>query len=179
MSTVYDHILSENKKYASAFDNADLNVPPARRVAILTCMDARLDPMRFAGLELGDAHIIRNAGGRASDDAIRSLVISNRLLGTDRWFVIHHSDCGMESFTEEKMDEILRKDLEPELAVQGKFMDWLTIDDREKSVVDDVLRIKGHPLVPADVSVYGFIFDVKSGELIEVEAASDIGAKTG
>lgn len=175
MSKAYDHIVSGNKKYAAEFDKADLAVPPARKIAILTCMDARLDPMRFAGLELGDAHIIRNAGGRASDDAIRSLVISNRLLGTDQWFVIHHSDCGMESFTQEKMNELLTQSLNAEQAVEGKFIDWLTIDDREKSVVDDVLRIKGHPLVPDNVSIFGFIFDVKTGQLIEVEEASRIG----
>lgn len=177
MSKVYDHITSENNKYASAFDKGDLPVPPARKVAILTCMDARLDPLRFAGLELGDVHIVRNAGGRASDDAIRSLVISNRLLGTNEWFVIHHSDCGMESFTNEKMNEIFKQNLKKEHAVEAKFIDWLTIDDQEKSVVDDVARIKGHPLVPDDVSVYGFIFDVKTGKLIEVEEASKIGEK--
>lgn len=179
MSKAYDHIVSENKKYAAAFDKADLTVPPARKIAILTCMDARLDPMRFAGLELGDVHIIRNAGGRASDDAIRSLVISNRLLGTDQWFVIHHSDCGMESFTQEKMNELLTQSLNAEQAVEGKFIDWLTIDNREKSVVDDVLRIKGHPLVPDNVSIFGFIFDVKTGQLIEVEEASRVGNSRG
>lgn len=175
MSSIYDHILSENGKYASDFDKADLPVPPARKVAILTCMDARLDPLRFSGLVLGDAHIVRNAGGRASDDAIRSLVISNRLLGTDEWFVIHHSDCGMESFTQEEMNKKLASDIQGEESIEAKFMDWLTIDDREKSVIDDVSRIKNHPLVPSNVSVYGFVFDVKTGKLIEVEEASKIG----
>ncbi|MDY6820266.1 MAG: carbonic anhydrase [Deferribacterota bacterium] len=175
MGKAYDHIVSENKKYAVVFDKAGLATQPAKKIAILTCMDARLDPMRFAGLELGDAHIIRNAGGRASDDAIRSLVISNRLLGTDQWFVIHHSDCGMESFTQKKMDELLAENLNAKRAVYGRFMNWLTIDDRKKSVIDDVLRIKGHPLVPDNVSVFGFIFDLKTGELIEVEEASRAG----
>ena len=97
--SVRDEVLAANEEYASSFTQGDLALPPARGFAILTCMDARLDPARYAGLSEGDAHVIRNAGGRASDDAIRSLVISYKLLGTAEWFVIHHSDCGMEFFT--------------------------------------------------------------------------------
>ncbi len=100
--SVRDEVLSANEEYASGFgDKGGLALPPARRFAILTCMDARLDPAKYAGLSEGDAHVIRNAGGRASDDAIRSLVISHKLLGTNEWFVIHHTNCGMEFFTGE------------------------------------------------------------------------------
>src|SRR5271156_5726820 len=108
MSSVLPEVLAANAKYSAGFgDLAQLAMPPARRFAILTCMDARLDPAKFAGLSEGDAHVIRNAGGRASDDAIRSLVISHKLLGTKEWFVIHHTDCGMELFTDDVMRELL------------------------------------------------------------------------
>jgi carbonic anhydrase len=110
MSKVLDEVLAGNEAYVAAFgDKGTLPLPPARRFAILTCMDARLDPAKFAGLKEGDAHVIRNAGGRASDDAIRSLVISHKLLGTNEWFVIPHTDCGMETFTDEVMRSLLRK----------------------------------------------------------------------
>src|SRR5512147_2423970 len=108
MSSIVDEVLAANQTYASAFgDKGRLAMPPARRFSILTCMDARLDPAKFAGLAEGDAHVIRNAGGRASDDAIRSLVISYKLLGTREWFVIHHTDCGMELFTDAIMSGLL------------------------------------------------------------------------
>ena len=113
MTKVYDEVLAANATYAKTFgDKAKLAMPPARRFAIVTCMDARLDPAKFAGLAEGDAHVIRNAGGRASDDAIRSLVISHKLLGTKEWFVIHHTDCGMETFTDEVMRGLLRQSLD-------------------------------------------------------------------
>src|SRR5256714_14544066 len=112
MSKVLDEVLSANAEYVSSFGSkGNLALPPARRFAILTCMDARLDPAKYAGLGEGDAHVIRNAGGRASDDAIRSLVISYKLLGTREWFVIHHSDCGMETFTDEIMRNLLASSL--------------------------------------------------------------------
>ena len=108
-----DEVLTANDAYASSFgDQADLALPPARGFAILTCMDARLDPAKYAGLSEGDAHVIRNAGGRASDDAIRSLVISYKLLGTKEWFVIHHTNCGMEFFTDDVMRDLLASSLE-------------------------------------------------------------------
>ena len=113
MTKLHDEVLAANAAYAKDFgDKAKLAMPPARRFAILTCMDARLDPAKFAGLAEGDAHVIRNAGGRASDDAIRSLVISHKLLGTKEWFVIHHTDCGMETFTDEVMRGLLRQSLD-------------------------------------------------------------------
>ncbi len=162
--SVLDEVLSANEKYAASFGaKSELALPPARRFAILTCMDARLDPAKYAGLSEGDAHVIRNAGGRASDDAIRSLVISYKLLGTQEWFVIHHTDCGMEFFDDERMREILGQSLETaELGADGfrdvgsgpgsseaRYIDWLTISDRDQSVVEDVSRIRAHPLVPA------------------------------
>jgi len=174
MDNLYNDILSANNEYSSKFDKSDLEMPPARKLAILTCMDARLDPMRFAGLSLGDAHIVRNAGGRASDDAIRSLVISHRLLGTNEWFIIHHSDCGMETFKNEEMHNILAESSTSE-SIEGKFINWLTIEDQKSSVIDDVTRIRNHILVPDEISIYGFIFDVKTGELNEVKEASEIG----
>ncbi len=158
--SVLDQVLSANQEYASGFgEKGDLALPPARGFAILTCMDARLDPAKYAGLSEGDAHVIRNAGGRASDDAIRSLVISHKLLGTNEWFVIHHSNCGMEFFTNELMGQLLEQSLDTaELGPDGftdvgdgpgspvgKEIDWLTISDREQSVVDDVKRIRDHP----------------------------------
>jgi carbonic anhydrase len=152
-------------------------------------MDARLDPAKYAGLSEGDAHVIRNAGGRASDDAIRSLVISYKLLGTKEWFVIHHSDCGMEFFTDEVIRGLLANSLETAAlgaegfydigkgpgSAEAQFIDWLTIKDNAQSVVDDVTRIKNHPLVPKNIPVYGYIYDVKSGRLVEIEAATAAG----
>ena len=161
--SVRDEVLSANEQYAASFDKGELGMPPGRRFAILTCMDARLDPAKYAGLSEGDAHVIRNAGGRASDDAIRSLVISNQLLGTNEWFVIHHTDCGMETFTNDTMRE--------RLGDEAAEIDWLTFADLEQSVVDDVQRIRAHPLVPDDIPVHGFVYDVRSGRLSEVPAS--------
>jgi carbonic anhydrase len=188
--STYDEVLAANDKYASSFGTkGDLARPPARHFAILTCMDARLDPAKYAGLSEGDAHVIRNAGGRASDDAIRSLVISYKLLGTREWFVIHHSNCGMEFFTDEVMRGLLSSSLETaELGPDGfrdvgrgpgsaeaSFIDWLTITDNAQSVVDDVTRIRNHPLVPSRIAIYGFIYDVTTGGLEEVQEASKAG----
>lgn len=156
-----DDVLAANEEFAGRFEHRDLPIPPARGIAVLTCMDARLDPAQFAGLGVGDAHVIRNAGGRASEDAIRSLVISTELLGTNEWFVVHHSDCGMETFTNDTMAERLGDEA-------GKI-DWLTISDREGSVREDVQAIQAHPLVPDGVTVHGFVYDVHSGRLIAVE----------
>lgn len=145
-------------------------------------MDARLDPAKYAGLSEGDAHVIRNAGGRASDDAIRSLVISYKLLGTREWFVIHHTNCGMEFFTNDLMGDLLGQSLETaELGSDGfrdvgdgpgsseaRYIDWLTIADQPQSVLDDVTRIRTHPLVPRSIPIYGYLYDVKTGRLQEI-----------
>lgn len=188
--SVLNEVLSANAAYASDFGaKSELALPPARGFAILTCMDARLDPAKYAGLSEGDAHVIRNAGGRASDDAIRSLVISYKLLGTKEWFVIHHSDCGMEFFNDEVIRGLLANSLETAaLGAEGfydvgtgpgspeaKYIDWLTISDQAQSVTEDVARIKNHPLVPSSIPVYGYIYDVKSGKLVEVPAATEAG----
>jgi len=189
--SVLNEVLSANKKYVEGFgEKGKLALPPARQFAVLTCMDARLDPAKYAGFSEGDAHVIRNAGGRASDDAIRSLVISYKLLGTKEWFVIHHSNCGMEFFTDEIMRGLLAKSLETAvLGEQGfydvgkgpgskeaDFVDWLTISDRDKSVVEDVERIRRHPLVPKNIPIYGFVYEVETGKLLEVPGAAAAGA---
>lgn len=194
MSKILDEVLKANQQYSASFGGkGDLALPPARGFAVLTCMDARLDPAKFAGLAEGDAHVIRNAGGRASDDAIRSLVISYKLLGTREFFVIHHTDCGMEFFTNEVIRGLLGKSLETAKLTAagfedvgkgpgsraGESIDWLTISDQKQGVVDDVTRIRTHPLVPAAIPVYGYLYDVKSGKLIEVEAATKAGATKG
>lgn len=188
--TVLSEVLEANARYADAFgEKGELALPPARGFAILTCMDARLDPAKYAGLSEGDAHVIRNAGGRASDDAIRSLVISYKLLGTKEWFVIHHTDCGMEFFTDDVIRGLLASSLETAaLGEQGfydvgdgpgsaeaKYIDWLTISDQAASVTEDVARIKAHPLVPGRIAVHGYIYDVKTGRLIEVPDATIAG----
>jgi len=189
--SVLNEVLDSNKKYVESFgEKGKLALPPARRFAILTCMDARLDPAKYAGLSEGDAHVIRNAGARASDDAIRSLVISYKLLGTKEWFVIHHSNCGMEFFTDEVMRGLLAKSLETAAlgdtgfydvgkgpgSDEAAYIDWLTIADRNKSVVEDVTRIRRHPLVPKNIPIYGYVFEVETGKLLEVPGAAEAGA---
>jgi len=189
----YDAVLEANSRYAENFgDKGKLAMPPARRFAILTCMDARLDPAKYAGLAEGDAHVIRNAGGRATDDAIRSLVISHKLLGTNEWFVIHHSNCGMETFSDEIMSALLEDNLATAEfdgkawsnsehgggSVHGHFINWHTIKDQPKSVLADVKRIRTHPLVPGNIPIYGFIYDVATGRLDEVDEASAAGRPT-
>ncbi|MBW4546882.1 MAG: carbonic anhydrase [Symplocastrum torsivum CPER-KK1] len=190
MSAVHEEVLAANQAYAESFgEKAQLPMPPGRHFTILTCMDARLDPAKFAGLAEGDAHVIRNAGGRASDDAIRSLVISYKLLGTKEWFVIHHTDCGMETFTDQIMRGLLASSLKTASidkngwhdssdgsgSTEGEFIDWLTIGDQAKSVCADVQRIRSHPLVPSSIPIYGYLYDVKTGRLIEVPDATEIG----
>jgi carbonic anhydrase len=194
MSQVKQAVLAANQRYTSTFgDKGSLALPPARRFAILTCMDARLDPAQFAGLAEGDAHVIRNAGGRASDDAIRSLVISYKLLGTSEWFVVHHTNCGMQLFDDETMSRLLASSLQTaELTAdgwrdpstgggseEGRYERWLTFSNLEQSVVDDVQRIRRHPLVPSHIPIYGFFYDVKTGRLVEVPEATDAGRARG
>ena len=190
MSKVVDEVISANADYVADFGaKGDLPMPPGRQFAILTCMDARLDPAKYAGLAEGDAHVIRNAGGRASDDAIRSLVISYKLLGTKEWFVIHHTDCGMLTFNNEIMSELLSGSLKTASVdatgwhdsnagggtTDGKYINWLTISDNAKSVVEDVKRIRSNSMVPADIPIYGYIYDCKTGELLEIAEATAVG----
>ncbi|MEY4713783.1 MAG: hypothetical protein RIQ37_113 [Actinomycetota bacterium] len=188
--SVLSEVLAANAKYVSEFgERGSLALPPARQFAILTCMDARLDPAKYAGLSEGDAHVIRNAGGRASDDAIRSLVISYKLLGTKEWFVIHHTDCGMEFFTDEVIRGLLANSLETAAlgengfydvgsgpgSAEAKYIDWLTISNQAQSITEDVARIRNHPLVPGNIAIFGYIYDVKTGSLIEIPEATKVG----
>ena len=192
MSDIVKEVLAANEAYAKNFGNkGQLAMPPARHFALLTCMDARLDPAKYAGLAEGDAHVIRNAGGRVSDDALRSFVISHKLLGTNEWFVIHHTDCGMETFSDQNMRDLLAKSLDTARvdssgwhdvgtgpgSTEGEFIDWLTIGKQEESVVADVRRLRNHPLVPRSIPIYGYIYDVKSGRLVEVPEATKVGAR--
>ena len=173
-SKVLQEVLSANQQYAAGFgEKGDLAMPPARHFAILTCMDARLDPAKFAGLA----------------DAIRSLVISYKLLGTREWFVIHHTNCGMEFFTNDVIRGLLANSLETAALGEkgfydvgkgpgshaGDYIEWLTIKDNAQSVRDDVERIRQHALVPANIAIYGYIYDVKSGKLLEVPEATAVG----
>jgi len=189
-SNIHQEVLNANDSYAASFgDKKNLALPPARGFAILTCMDARLDPAKYAGLSEGDAHVIRNAGGRATDDAIRSLVISHKLLGTKEWFVIHHTNCGMELFSDGVISSLLDDNLETASfdgknwsnpkhghgSSHGHFLKWHTIDDNAESVVQDVKRIREHPLVAKHIPLYGYIYDVKTGRLNEVKAATEAG----
>jgi carbonic anhydrase len=191
MSQVLDEVLAANERYAARFGPAaSLTARPTRRLAILTCMDARLDPAKFAGLREGDAHVIRNAGGRASDDAIRSLVLSYKLLGTQEWIVVHHTDCGLETVTDELIRDLLARSLETAVmgpdgfrdvgsgpgSPEAAYVNWLTFRDREGTLVQDVRRIREHPLVPSRIPIHGFLYDVQTGRLVEVPEATRVGA---
>ena len=162
--SVRPELLAANDRYAAQFTYGDLPVPPGRRVAILTCFDARLLPDKFLGLEEGDAHVIRNAGGRASDDALRSLIISYKLLGTREFLVIHHTDCGMLTFDNDQLCELLRRDT----GADASGIDFLTFSDLDQSVRDDVKTIRDSPLIPDEIPVTGYVFDVRTGRLREV-----------
>ena len=159
-------MLTANRSFADSFTQGDLPMPPARHVAVLTCMDARLHPSKLLGLELGDAHVIRNAGGRASDDAIRSLIISSRLLGTKEFAVIHHTDCGMLTFT----NDHLRARLKQETGEDASHIDFLPFADLEQSVRDDVDRILETPFIDPAILVSGYVYDVRTGALQQVVA---------
>jgi len=160
---ILDEVRAANDLYAGTFDKGHLPMPPGRQFAVVACMDARLDPARVLGLEEGDAHVIRNAGGRAVD-AIRSLVISQRLLGTREIIVLHHTDCGMLTFTNDQ----LREKLHDELGVDATSIDFLPFSDVAQSVRDDLDTIRTSPLLPKEIPVRGFIYDVTDGTLTEV-----------
>ena len=161
---VLPELLAANERYAADFTKGDLPMPPGRQVSVLVCMDARLHPEKFLGLDEGDAHVIRNAGGRASDDALRSLIISYKLLGTREFVVIHHTECGMLTFTNDQLRGMLRDDLNAD----ASGIDFLPFSDLDESVRQDVQTIRSSPLIPDDITVTGFVFDVKSGRLREV-----------
>ncbi len=161
-----DDFLKNNEEYARSFDKGDLAVPPARGVAVVACMDARLDVHGMLGLELGDAHVIRNAGGVITDDEIRSLLISQRLLGTTEIVLIHHTDCGMLTFTDEEVADQIEADtgVRPPFALEA-------FPDLEQNVRDSIEKIKTSPFIPNKDSVRGFVYEVETGRLREVAAA--------
>jgi len=160
-SSTLNEVQAANERYASGFTQGDLPMPPGRQFAVLACMDARLDPARVLGLEEGDPHVIRNAGGRASPDALRSLIISYKLLGTREFIVIHHTDCGMLTFSNDQIREMLKNDT----GADASGIDFLPFGDVAQSVRDDVATVKASPLIPNDIPVTGFIYDVRSGRL--------------
>jgi carbonic anhydrase len=161
--TATDELLANNEKYTANFGKGDLPMPPGKKVAVVACMDARLDPARALGLEEGDAHVIRNAGGVVTDDAIRSLVISQRLLGTTEIILIHHTDCGMLTFT----DDGFRQQIEAETGVRPT---WAAeaFSDLDADVRQNIARIQAEPAIPHKESVRGFVYDVTKGTLTEV-----------
>jgi carbonic anhydrase len=161
--SVVDELVEANRKFARGFTRGGLPMPPRRRVAVVTCMDARILPAEVLGLEFGDAHVIRNAGGRARE-ALRSLVISQQLLGTREVAVIHHTDCGMLTFT----NQVLRDKVKRELHADASHIDFLPFQGLEESVLEEVAFLLGSPLIPDDIPVRGFIYDVNSGKLVEV-----------
>jgi carbonic anhydrase len=163
MSTT-DELLSNNERYANSFDKSDLPMPPAKQIAIVTCMDARLSPYVMLGLSEGDAHVIRNAGGVITDDEIRSLMISQRLLGTREVMLIHHTDCGMLTFS----DEELREQIQQEVGIKPHFP-LETFADLEEDVRQSIKRIEASPFIPHKDSVRGFIYEVETGHLREVK----------
>ena len=161
--SVTDELLANNERYAAEFEKGDLAMPPAKRVAVVACMDARLDPARALGLDEGDAHVIRNAGGVVTDDAIRSLAISQRLLGTTEIILIHHADCGMLTFSDDEVKDQIERDtgIRPPFAMES-------FRDLDSAVRQSMARIAASPFVPNKSSVRGFIYDVKTGRLREV-----------
>ncbi len=161
--TVIDELLESAESYREGFQKGDLDLPPARRVAIVACMDARLNPYGLLGLSEGDAHVIRNAGGVITDDEIRSLAISQRLLGTKEIMLIHHTDCGMLTFTDEEFRRQVQEDtgLKPHWTVEA-------FDDLEEDVRHSIARIKASPFIPHKDSIRGFVYDVETAELREV-----------
>ena len=161
--TVTDELLRNNAEFASSFSNGDLPMPPSRNLAVVACMDARLNVYALLGLREGEAHVIRNAGGVVSDDVLRSLVISQRLLGTREVILIHHTDCGMLTFT----DDQLKADIEAETGVRPHFA-LEAFSDLERDIRQSIARIKASPFVPHRDAVRGFVYDVRTGALQEV-----------
>ena len=158
-----DELLQNSERYAASFDKAELPLPPAKRVVVLACMDARLNPYGLLGLNEGDAHVIRNAGGVITDDEIRSLAISQRLLGTEEIMLIHHTDCGMLTFR----DDDFRRQIQEETGIKPEWPAE-AFDDLEEDVRQSIARIKSSPFIPKKDAVRGFVYDVKTGRLSEV-----------
>ncbi len=167
-----DDALQANERYAAQFTHGDLAVPPARKLAVLACMDARLDVLRILGLKVGDAHIIRNAGGIATEDAIRSLIISHYLLGTQEFLLIHHTGCGMLSFRDEDLRRRLQKETGKSAPTPKTFHSFTNL---EEDVREQVKALRAHPWIPRDVPIRGFVYDVHNGRLREVAATQASG----
>jgi len=179
-------ITENNKNYTEIFDKGDLASKPSKSIAILTCMDTRINPLKLCGLNIGDAHIIRNAGGRVTDDAIRSLIISYKLLGTTDWFIIQHTDCGLSKINDKEIADLLEIDLETSTLENGNWksnknskseagsnyghkIKWYTFLNLKESILEDLEKIKNHPLIPKNINIYGFIYDVRTGRLEPLE----------
>lgn len=159
-----DNFLVNNARYADSFEKGDLPIPPATRTAVVACMDARIETGRLLGLEEGDAHVIRNAGGVVTDDVLRSLVISQRLLGTEEIILIHHTDCGMVTFRDDDIKDQIESDtgIRPSFALEA-------FPNVEEDVRQSIRRIRANPFIPVKDKIRGFVYDVKTGELNEVE----------
>jgi len=166
---IYEENLAANQQYAEKFTLGHLPMPPARKLAIVACMDARLTVEQFLGLKTGDAHIIRNAGGLVTEDAIRSLIISSYLLGTRTYYVIQHTDCGMLTFTDEK----LREQLKTETGHDASHLHFHSFSDVEKSVKRQLQTIRNNPFLPRNIDVHGFVYDVRTGKLHEISEAAE------
>ena len=167
--SVTDTLIRNNEQFASSFRKGDLPMPPGKHLAVLACMDARLDVHKILGLQEGDAHIIRNAGGVATDDAIRSLTISQRLLGTNEIILVHHTDCGMLTFKDDEVKGALEKEvgIRPHFALES-------FTDLEADVKQSIARIKASPFIPNKSNIRGFVYDVKTGRLNEVQAIAGV-----
>ena len=161
--SVTDELLANNETYASAFDKGNLPLPPGKKLAVLACMDARLNPHAILGLSAGDAHVIRNAGGVVTDDEIRSLAISQRLLGTEEIVLVHHTDCGMLTFT----DDQFKRQIQDEVGIKPA---WAAeaFADLDEDVRQSIARIEASPFIPNKASIRGFVYDVSDGRLREV-----------
>jgi len=166
---IYEENLAANQQYAEKFTLGHLLMPPARKLAVVACMDARLTVEQFLGLKTGDAHIIRNAGGLATEDALRSLIISSHLLGTRTYYVIQHTDCGMLTFTDEK----LREKLKTETGHDASHLHFHSFSDVEKSVKKQLQSIRSNRFLPRDIDVHGFIYDVRTGKLREIRETAE------
>ncbi len=163
--SIIDDALRANQNYAAQFNASGLAMPPAKKFAVLACMDARLDVAQILGLKPGDAHVVRNAGGVATEDAVRSLIISHYLLGTQEFMVINHTDCGMLTFKDHDLIERLKRETGTSAVIPAAFHAFTNLD---QNVRDQVQKLRAHPWIPKQVAIRGFVYDVKTGKLREV-----------
>jgi carbonic anhydrase len=169
--SVIDELVKANQEYAKTFNSGQLPMPPARKLAVVACMDARLIPSQILGLKAGDAHMIRNAGGIVTEDALRSLVISHHLLGTQEFVILNHTDCGMLTFKDEDLRSRLQRETGTAAVAPSRFY---AFSDLEENVREQIQKVRSHPWIPDSIAVRGFVYDVKTGKLSEVsDAAKD------